>query len=389
MTTSAAGLYGNYGQANYSAAKLGLLGLANTLAIEGGRRNIFVNTIAPVAGTRMTATVMPPSLLDSLKTEYIAPLVLYLCHESSTANGEIFEVGAGWVSNVRWQRSRGHFLKSTNNTPFSPDDVRDSWNKVVDFTSPTHPRSAQDSIGLIIAALEQSKQQSAGNEYVQPDKVVGFQFQPMSFTYTEKDVAFYALSIGACANPMDDSELAFVYENHPNFQAIPTFGIIFPFPVLAQLMSVEGLTFNPMMLLHGEQYLEIKKPIPTSGTLVSKAKVSGLYDKGKGVTVVIDATSSDQQTGEEVVSINLLYLLEVSEDTMETADPPLLIFLLPNENPMLLLLKKQPIIKLSFIDFLLVISTLFTLILRWQQWEDSLNQSSMVCAPMDSLAELF
>src|SRR5690606_12065175 len=79
---SAAGIYGNNGQANYSAAKLGIVGLSNTLAREGASKNIKVNTIAPLAGSRMTATVMPEEMLNALKPEYVAPVVAYLCHES-------------------------------------------------------------------------------------------------------------------------------------------------------------------------------------------------------------------------------------------------------------------------------------------------------------------
>jgi len=103
MTASAAGLYGNFGQANYSAMKLAQLGFANSLAIEGDKKNIHVNTIAPIAGSRMTETVLPPDLIQALKPEYVVPLVAYLCHESCDVNGSVFEVGAGWIGKLRWE----------------------------------------------------------------------------------------------------------------------------------------------------------------------------------------------------------------------------------------------------------------------------------------------
>jgi len=98
MTTSAAGLFGNFGQANYSAAKMGLVGMMNTLKLEGQKYNIHVNTVAPLAATRLTEDVMPPDLLAKLKPEFVAPLVLYLCAEQCGESGMILNAGGGFFS---------------------------------------------------------------------------------------------------------------------------------------------------------------------------------------------------------------------------------------------------------------------------------------------------
>ncbi|MCS5572739.1 MAG: SDR family oxidoreductase, partial [Pseudomonadales bacterium] len=110
FTTSAAGIYGNFGQTNYSAAKLAQLGMAQTLATEGRSKNINVNTIAPIAGSRLTETVMSKEIVDLLKPEYVTPLVVKLCDENSTVTNGLFEVGAGFVAEVRWERTQGVYL---------------------------------------------------------------------------------------------------------------------------------------------------------------------------------------------------------------------------------------------------------------------------------------
>jgi len=155
MTSSAAGLYGNFGQANYSAAKLALLGLGKTLAIEGEKNNVFCNTIAPIAGSRMTETVMPPELVSALKPDFVAPLVAFLCHESCKENGQIYEVGAGWVGKLRWQRTQGAFLD--NKKGFTIEDVANNMEKVNDWTNPTYPVSASESASMLMQYLQQAK----------------------------------------------------------------------------------------------------------------------------------------------------------------------------------------------------------------------------------------
>ena len=105
-TCSSSGIYGSFGQANYAAAKLGLHGFTRTLALEGAKRNIFANSIAPVAASRMTETVMSKDILKLIDPKFVVPVVAYLCHDSCKENGSLFEAGAGWVDKLRPQNPK-------------------------------------------------------------------------------------------------------------------------------------------------------------------------------------------------------------------------------------------------------------------------------------------
>lgn len=130
-TGSSAGIYGAFGQVNYSTAKLGLFGFTQALAKEGEKRNIKVNCIAPVAGTRMTATVMPEELIKALDPAFVAPFVAFLAHESQPETGALYEVGAGFIARQRWNRSNGNGFDVNNLTV---ESIAASWDKVNDFS---------------------------------------------------------------------------------------------------------------------------------------------------------------------------------------------------------------------------------------------------------------
>ncbi|MBK7730792.1 MAG: SDR family oxidoreductase [Gammaproteobacteria bacterium] len=151
FTASAAGLYGNFGQANYSAAKLALHGLSQTLAMEGHKRNIMVNTIVPIAGSRLTETVLPKEIVEQLKPEFVSPLVMKLCDENHTETSGLYEVGAGWIGKVRWQRTRGVGL-STAGT-ITPEDVLAAWERIGDFTDATNPANSGEAMSAIFANM--------------------------------------------------------------------------------------------------------------------------------------------------------------------------------------------------------------------------------------------
>lgn len=129
------------------------------------------------------------------------------------------------------------------------------------------------------------------------NRAIGAELPRTTFRYSERDAALYALGIGAPADPLDQDELKFVYElSSRGFQVFPTFAVIFTRSLNQLFMSgeVAGIRYNPMMLVHGEQHLEILKPLPTAATVISTLKIADIHDKGSGMLILIDGKSCDE-----------------------------------------------------------------------------------------------
>ena len=151
FTSSTSGIYGNFGQANYAMAKLGLYGLTRTLALEGRKNNILVNAIAPTGGTRMTEGLIPPDIFELLKPELVSPLVVYLGSEECQESSALYEVGGGWIGKARWERSLGASFDPR--TGFSPQDVAAQWQTINDFSNAVHPEDNVEALREMMANL--------------------------------------------------------------------------------------------------------------------------------------------------------------------------------------------------------------------------------------------
>ncbi len=157
--SSGAATYGNFGQANYAAAKLGILGLSNVLAKEGGKNNIFVNTLVPVAASRMTENLLSEELLDQMDPKHVTPIVAYLAHESNAHSGRVYEVGGGWYSSMRWERSEGVLLggkigDSDEDKVATVEDIANNIEAICDFGGDNaYPTSPTDAITTFTSML--------------------------------------------------------------------------------------------------------------------------------------------------------------------------------------------------------------------------------------------
>ena len=224
MTSSAAGIYGNFGQANYAMAKLGLHGFAQTLATEGKKRNIVVNTIAPIAGSRMTETVLPKELLDALKPEYVSALVAKLAHESMEDTGGLYEVGGGFFGKLRWERTVGKTFRLGRT--ITPEDVDASWPAITAFEKSSHPGSVAESMQPIMQNVEAGPSKG-GNQFIDVDSALGFSYPEQTWTYDTRDVSLYALGVGAAKDPTNEADPALVYEmSGKGMKVLPSFGVL-------------------------------------------------------------------------------------------------------------------------------------------------------------------
>lgn len=302
VTSSPNGLIGAHGQCNYATAKAGIIGFARSLAIEGKKNNIFVNAIAPRAGTQMTATVWTKDMLETFKPEFVSPFVVYMASKNNKETGKIFEGFGGFAAEVRWGRSGGKAFP--NNRIATPEQIAESWDEITRFDDrETWPTSAAESGQQIFGNFENvAEDDASGEDYSDPEdteeirkakKTVG---EPSEYTYTARDVILYNIGIGAGAKDLDHT-----YEHADNFGAFPSFGVI------PQFFATPGFNmddvvpnFNPAKLLHGEQYLQIKAPIPTEGTLVSTVRLREVLDKGKAAAVTTAIETKDKATGKVI-----------------------------------------------------------------------------------------
>jgi NAD(P)-dependent dehydrogenase (short-subunit alcohol dehydrogenase family) len=130
VTSSTSGIYGNFGQANYGAAKLGVVGLINTLAIEGAKYSITANAIVPVAATRMTEDIMPEEMLQKLEPGYVSPAVVHLASEECTDSGSITLAAGGRYSRIQYFQSPGHEF---DHLP-SVEEIAAKWDDITDMS---------------------------------------------------------------------------------------------------------------------------------------------------------------------------------------------------------------------------------------------------------------
>jgi multifunctional beta-oxidation protein len=303
-TCSGVGIFGNFGQANYSTAKAAILGLTRTLALEGRKYNILVNCIAPSAGTAMTKTIWPQEMVDAFKPDYVAPLVGYLASTDCETTGELFEVSGGWAAKVRWERSGGvgRFMPCAKtegsdadclallSTPrpqfgfpndrfYTAEELVQQWPKITAFgqwpaqtplafdsgdrrlmTSrptddgrTTHPTTTQEAMQQVVenfdnkaAAGGGSSSSSSGDDPEDPELVreAKRNVPPAEdYTYVEKDVILYNLGVGAT-----ERDLQWTYEGHDTFGALPTFGVIPGFAAGGGLSFDWIPNFNPVRL---------------------------------------------------------------------------------------------------------------------------------------------
>jgi NAD(P)-dependent dehydrogenase (short-subunit alcohol dehydrogenase family) len=149
VTSSNSGIYGNFGQANYGGAKLAVVGFMNALRLEGQKYNVLVNALAPVAGTRMTASLLTPEMLARLDPAFVSPMVAYLCSEQCQRTGDIWSAGAGYFARIEYREAPG--VRINGRAP-TIEDVADNIDKIADLSTSKVFRTSSEEVAMVVGA---------------------------------------------------------------------------------------------------------------------------------------------------------------------------------------------------------------------------------------------
>lgn len=164
----------------------------------------------------------------------------------------------------------------------------------------------------------------SGSSEFDPELVISHKFPESLYTYTERDAALYALGIGACANDaIDDKELKYVYhqDGQEFIQVLPTFAALFSLGFTSEMEQIPGLQYDPRLLLHGQQYIEIYKPLPSHGCILNKVSIAGLHDKGKAAILEIEIVSYEKESGDPLCMNRLAIYLRGAGGFSKSSQP--------------------------------------------------------------------
>lgn len=292
LTSSASGLYGNFGQTNYGAAKLALVGFANALVIEGRKSNIHVNTIAPISETRMTIDIMGDS--GMMIPEHVAPVVLYMCHERCEDSGDIIETGGGFAAQVKWQKAEGIQMRKYLGDNITMEKVAETWEKITDFSVTCEAETITGSTMLVTESIQKLPEHCPEEKLV--ELLCSQKLEDGVIDYEADDIIKYALSVGAKI----PDDIPFLFEGHLDFSALPSYVSVYAVTSMMHTMQssisdVPGMErVDPSRVLHGEQYVELSQPLPTSGKLILRNRVVDLLDKKRFSSLICEMDILDE-----------------------------------------------------------------------------------------------